>query len=40
MNRDGVRTYYRLNIDLMIDAVWLVALVVIILVKDGPMLFA
>ena len=40
MNRDGVRTYYRLNIDLMIDAVWLVALVVVILVKDGPMLFA
>ena len=36
----GVRTYYRLNYDLMVDAVWIVALIVIILVKDGPMLFS
>lgn len=32
-------TYYRLNIDLMVDAVWIVALITLILVKDGAMLF-
>ena len=37
---EGVRTYYRLNYDLMVDALWIVALIVIILVKDGPMLFS
>lgn len=36
----GLRKYYRLNFDLMVDAVWIVALIVVILVKDGPMLFA
>lgn len=30
----------RLNFDLMVDVVWIVALIVVILVKDGPMLFA
>ena len=38
--REGVHTYYRLNYDLMVDALWIVALIVIILVKDGPMLFS
>ena len=28
-------TYYRLNYDLMVDVVWVVAIVAIILVKDG-----
>ena len=32
-------TYYRLNYDLMIDVVWILALVAIIMVKDGPMIF-
>lgn len=36
----GLRKYYRLNFDLMVDAVWIVTLIVVILVKDGPMLFA
>lgn len=31
--------YYRLNYDLMADAVWLMALVALIVVKDGPALF-
>ena len=35
----GLRKYYRLNFDLMVDVVWIVALIVVILVKDGPMLF-
>ena len=38
--REGVRTYYRLNYDLMVDALWIVTLIVIILVKDGPLLFS
>ncbi|MBT1172421.1 vitamin K epoxide reductase family protein [Bifidobacterium sp. MA2] len=33
-------TYYRLNYDLMVDVVWIVALVVLIVVKDGAALFA
>ena len=37
---DGLRTYYRLNYDLMVDALWIVAIIVLILVKDGPALFA
>ena len=37
---EGLRTYYRLNYDLMVDALWIVAIVVLILVKDGPALFA
>ena len=32
--------YYRLNYDLMADAVWIMALVALIMVKDGPALFA
>ncbi len=35
----GLRTYYRLNFDLMADAVWIVALITLILVKDGAYLF-
>ena len=38
--REGVRTYYRLNYDLMVDALWIVTLIVIILVEDGPLLFS
>lgn len=33
-------TYYRLNYDLMVDVVWIVALVALIIVKDGAALFA
>lgn len=36
----GLRTYYRLHIDLMVDVVWVLALVTLILVVDGPALFA
>ena len=36
----GLRTYYRLNYDLMADAVWILAIITLILVKDGPALFA
>ncbi|WP_236036792.1 MULTISPECIES: vitamin K epoxide reductase family protein [Bifidobacterium] len=36
----GLRTYYRLNYDLMADVVWLIALVVLILVKDGAAIFS
>lgn len=36
----GLRTYYRLGIDLMIDVVWILALITLILVVDGPALFA
>lgn len=35
----GLRTYYRLNYDLMIDVVWIVALVALIIIKDGAYLF-
>lgn len=35
----GLRKYYRLGFDLMVDAVWIVALVTLILVKDGAYLF-
>ncbi|WP_278813453.1 vitamin K epoxide reductase family protein [Bifidobacterium pullorum] len=35
-----LRKYYRLNIDLMIDVVWVLAIVTLILVVDGPALFA
>lgn len=35
----GLDTYYRLNYDLMVDVVWILALVAIIMVKDGPMIF-
>lgn len=38
--REGVRTYYRLNYDLMVDALWIVTLIVIILVEDSPLLFS
>ena len=31
-------TYYRLNYDLMVDAVWLIAIVTLIIVKDGAAL--
>ena len=33
------RTYYRLNYDLMVDVVWIVALVALIALKDGAALF-
>lgn len=33
-----LRTYYRLNYDLMVDAVWIVALIALIAVKYGPAL--
>ncbi|WP_434734868.1 vitamin K epoxide reductase family protein [Bifidobacterium sp.] len=36
----ALKTYYRLNYDLMADAVWLLVLVAIIIIKDGPALFA
>ena len=35
----GLDMYYRLNYDLMVDVVWILALVAIIMVKDGPMIF-
>lgn len=37
---EGLRTYYRLNIDVMIDVVWVLAIITLILVVDGPALFA
>lgn len=37
--RNGLNTYYRLNIDLMIDALWIVVLIAIIVLKEGPALF-
>lgn len=36
----GVRKYYRLNIDLMVDVVWILALITLIIVVDGPAIFA
>ncbi|MBT1171113.1 vitamin K epoxide reductase family protein [Bifidobacterium sp. SO4] len=36
----GLAKYYRLNIDLMIDVLWIVAIVVLILVTEGAALFA
>nr|WP_223846866.1 vitamin K epoxide reductase family protein [Bifidobacterium rousetti] len=36
----GLDTYYRLNYDLMVDVVWVVAIVALIVVKDGAALFA
>ncbi|MBW3091746.1 vitamin K epoxide reductase family protein [Bifidobacterium sp. 82T10] len=36
----ALRTYYRLNYDLMADAVWIVAIIAIILIKDGAAIFA
>lgn len=35
-----LREYYRLNIDLLVDVVWILAVVLLILVVDGPALFA
>ena len=35
----GLRTYYRLHFDLMVDLVWLTALITIILVKEGSAIF-
>ena len=32
--------YYRLNIDLMVDILWIVAIVVLIIVTEGAALFA
>ncbi|MBT1176105.1 vitamin K epoxide reductase family protein [Bifidobacterium callimiconis] len=37
--RRGLDSYYRLNADLMVDVVWVLALVAIIVVKEGPALF-
>lgn len=36
----ALRTYYRLNYDLMIDALWIVAMIALIAIKDGAYLFA
>ncbi|NEG54195.1 vitamin K epoxide reductase family protein [Bifidobacterium platyrrhinorum] len=36
----GLDTYYRLNYDLMVDLVWLLAIVTLIIVKDGAAIFA
>ncbi|PWG59696.1 hypothetical protein DF200_06035 [Bifidobacterium catulorum] len=36
--RRGLDTYYRLNIDLMIDVVWVLALVTIIMLNEGASL--
>ena len=36
----GLRGYYRLRYDLMVDIIWIVALITLIIVKDGAMLFA
>ena len=36
----GLNRYYRLNIDLMVDLLWIVALIVLIIVVEGPALLA
>ncbi|WP_417852241.1 vitamin K epoxide reductase family protein [Bifidobacterium oedipodis] len=36
----GLTKYYRLSFDLMLDALWIVALVALILIVEGPALFA
>ncbi|MBW3080441.1 vitamin K epoxide reductase family protein [Bifidobacterium saguinibicoloris] len=36
----GLDTYYRLNYDLMVDVVWILAIVALIVVKDGAALLA
>ena len=36
---NGLRKYYRLNFDLMVDVVWIIALIVLIIVVDGPAIF-
>ena len=36
----GLNNYYRLNIDLMVDILWIVAIVVLIIVTEGAALFA
>lgn len=36
----GLNMYYRLNIDLMVDVLWIVAIVVLIIVTEGAALFA
>ena len=36
----GLNKYYRLNIDLMVDILWFVAIVVLIIVTEGAALFA
>ena len=36
----GLNKYYRLNIDLMVDVLWIVAIVVLIIVTEGAALFA
>lgn len=37
--RKGIRTYYRLHYDLMVDIVWILLLIAIIFVKDGAAIF-
>ena len=37
---NGLRKYYRLNFDLMVYVVWIIALIVLIIVVDGPAIFA
>ena len=36
----GLNKYYRLNIDLMVDVLWIVAIAVLIIVTEGAALFA
>lgn len=36
----ALRTYYRLNYDLLVDVIWIIAIIVVILVKDGAAIFA
>ena len=36
----GLNTYRRLNIDLIVDILWIVAIVVLIIVTEGAALFA
>ncbi|RSX54350.1 vitamin K epoxide reductase family protein [Bifidobacterium goeldii] len=39
-NARGLSKYYRLNFDLMVDVVWVLAIITLILVVDGPAIFA
>lgn len=39
-NAKALRTYYRLNYDLMVDVVWILAIAAVIIVKDGAAIFA
>lgn len=39
-NNCHLRNYYRLHYDLMLDVVWLLAIIALIIFKEGPALFA